>query len=246
MVTRARLRSPRPALPSRPPAHLPGGSRVSRLLAGRVTPTMGGVHDDPSARASSLRARAPTDTWVAAARAGDETALEAIYDELRPRVYSVCYRICQDAAQAHDLTQETFLRAFRHLDTLEDPARLRGWLTRIAVNTALMDLRSRRALGATVAEIVSNAFLDLFGSRLPSPEIQVVGRQTDEEVRQALACLPPRERMVLSLNVLEGMNLTEISAALSLSRGAVKMAACRARARLRAIFAAGGRGAERP
>jgi RNA polymerase sigma-70 factor (ECF subfamily) len=143
------------------------------------------------------------------------------------RVFVLCQRMLQDQEDADSATQDTFLKAFVALKKagateLEEPGK---WITRIAVNTCLDRLRSRkwqlwRRRPAPEAESV---ILDTTPSGAPGADDQVFARQIEARLARALDKLSSRQRAVFALRHYEGCSLDEIAGILDLGIGTVKM-----------------------
>lgn len=153
------------------------------------------------------------------------------------RIFLLCRRMLQDAEDADAATQDTFLKAWQSLKNkdpreLEDPGK---WLTRIAVNTCLDRLRSRRWQfwrkrpkpedEATILEMASTAD--------PSAEDRIFATQIGERLAKALETLSPRQRAVFTLRHYEDRSLAEIGELLKLETGTVKIHLFRATEKLR-------------
>lgn len=164
---------------------------------------------------------------VRAAGGGDSRAFEALYRRHSRRVYAVVWRLAGgQAARAEDLVQESFIRAWQALPAFRFESAFSTWLHRLAVNTALMDLRGRadgedRETDDSALEHV--ATLDTAGKR--------VRDQLDLE--RAVATLPERARAVLVLHDIEGWKHEEIATELGMAVGSSKAQLHRARNLLR-------------
>jgi RNA polymerase sigma-70 factor (ECF subfamily) len=173
---------------------------------------------------------APEDLDGALARsagAGDMTAFEALYRRHSGRVHGVIARLVGGhAGRAEDLTQEAFVRAWQALPTYRFESAFSTWLHRLAVNTALMELRTRRS--RPLASNDEDA-LDNVGS------IDSAGHVTalSMDLERAVATLPPRARAVLVLHDVEGWKHEEIAAELGMAVGSSKAQLHRARGLLR-------------
>jgi RNA polymerase sigma-70 factor, ECF subfamily len=153
------------------------------------------------------------------------------------RVYSICQRMLQDRDEADSASQDVFLKAFQALKkadakALEDPAR---WLTRIAVNTCLDRLRSRKWLfwrrrPAPEDEVT---ILDMAASQAPDAGDQYFAGQIQSRLEAALGGLSERQRTVFLLRHFEDMSLEEIGTTLGLDVGTVKAHMFRAVTKLR-------------
>lgn len=158
--------------------------------------------------------------WLAAARQGEQWALEQFYHAYQPQVYALCYRLLGRTEDAEDAVQATFVRAFRALPRFRGDSAPRTWLYRIATNEALGLLRRRKDPHEWVEE--SHGAPDGAGA--------VVERLA---VHAALGRLSPEHRAVLVLRLWEELSYSEIAAVLGLSLPAVKMRLNRAREQFR-------------
>jgi len=144
-------------------------------------------------------------------------------------IYGYLLGMVGDVEQAEDLTQDTFLKAYKALPRTPDPA-LPAWLYRIATNTALDALRRRRLRWLP--------FTPGDEERWPDPAPDLPTRCAEQEaVRRALAALTPPQRACLLLRARDGLTLDEVAWALGLSIGAAKMTLYRAKERFRVAYA---------
>ncbi len=178
----------------------------------------------PALRAANAFAVEPDDDSLArAAAAGDRQAFESIYRRHSPRLYAVVWRLCGgQAARADDVLQDAFIRAWRALPQFRFESALATWLHRLAVNTALMELRARSAEGEPADEAVL--------ADLPGREACQAQRI---DLERALQTLPPRARAVLVLHDVEGWKHQEIAEVLQMAVGSSKAQLHRARGLLR-------------
>lgn len=157
----------------------------------------------------------------------DTTAFEQLYRRHHRRVHGVIVRLVgQAGARAEDLTQEAFVRAWQALPGFRFESAVSTWLHRLAVNTALMELRSRRSRPWQEDDdeaLESVATPDTAGRA-------VLGR----DLERAVASLPPRARAVLVLHDVEGWKHEEIAGELGMAVGSSKAQLHRARGLLRA------------
>jgi RNA polymerase sigma-70 factor (ECF subfamily) len=177
-------------------------------------------------------------------RAGDPRATEAWVREQAPRLLSVARRILRSEEDAQDAVQDAFLAAFRALGEFGGGAALSTWLHRIAVNSALMRLRSRqRRREGAIAELLPR--FDVEGRHADPvplwqrpPDEQLGSERTRALVRRCIDRLPDAYRTVLVLRDIEGLGTSEAAAALELTTDALKMRLHRARQALRALLEA--------
>ena len=164
---------------------------------------------------------------VRAAGLGDSRAFEALYRKHSKRVFGVVWRLSGgQVARAEDLVQEAFVRAWQALPNFRFESAFSTWLHRLAVNTALMEIRGRA--GAEDLE-TDDAALDFVPTR------DTAGQRTREQLdlERAVATLPPRARAVLVLHDIEGWKHEEISIELGMAGGSSKAQLHRARKLLR-------------
>lgn len=162
---------------------------------------------------------------------------DRIFTAYSAPIYNYTLRMVGDPDRAADITQDTFIKAYRKLDTLTDPSATRAWLYRIATNTAFDEMRRRR----------HTAPLDLGDDRPveqpdggPGPETQVLSGLMDERIGRALLRLKPNHRQCLILSDVEDMSSVQIGEVMGISRGAVRVLLCRARGEMRRLLAAEG------
>ncbi len=160
------------------------------------------------------------------------------------QAYNIAYRLTGNHADAEDLTQEAFVRAFRFFDNYRRDLPFENWLFRIISNLFVDDLRRRpkariQSLDAPVgndATSESNAFLEIPDTR-ENPERVVLHEELDEQIQKALAALPQDFRKTVILADIEGMSYEEISEAMNCSLGTVRSRLHRGRKLLRSKLA---------
>jgi RNA polymerase sigma-70 factor (ECF subfamily) len=155
---------------------------------------------------------------------------EEIVREHSARVYRLAYRLTGNRHDAEDLTQETFIRVFRSLDSYV-PGTFEGWLHRITTNLFLDLVRRRKRIrmDSTGDETAYWPSSDPFGS----PERAFEHGNLDSDVQRALDELPPEYRAAVVLCDIEGLSYEEIAVTLGIKLGTVRSRIHRARARLR-------------
>jgi RNA polymerase sigma-70 factor, ECF subfamily len=153
------------------------------------------------------------------------------------RVYALCQRFLQDRDEADSATQDVFLKAYQALKRedakeLDDPAR---WVTRIAVNTCLDRLRSRKwqFWRKRPSSEDEKTILAMAASKSPEAEDRYFAGEIGTRLAAALEKLSPRQRSVFTLRHFEEMSLEEIGKLLGLDVGTVKAHMFRAVAKLR-------------
>jgi RNA polymerase sigma-70 factor (ECF subfamily) len=170
----------------------------------------------------------PTDTDdVRAAAAGDRQAFQRLYRLHVDRIYGAVYRLAgYDHARAEDLTQDAFVRAWQKLAGFRHESAFSTWLYRLAVNVALMDIRSRGADPVSMMDEDS----------IPDHGETPFCAAEREELERAIGKLPPRARAVLVLHDIEGWRHEDIGAELGMAVGSSKAQLHRARGLLRKVL----------
>ncbi|MGE0813887.1 MAG: RNA polymerase sigma factor [Vicinamibacterales bacterium] len=164
---------------------------------------------------------------VAAAAAGDRAAFDALVTRHRRAIYQVCYRFVHDHEDAADLTQETFVRAWRALDRFRGDARVATWLYRIAVNVSL----NKKAAAGPLTE--ARDFEHDVDPHAIGPSEAMLRDERRAAVRRAVQALPPRQRAALVLRTYHDLSHKEVAAIVGTSVGAVKANVFHALANLR-------------
>jgi RNA polymerase sigma-70 factor, ECF subfamily len=174
------------------------------------------------------------------ARSGDrERDFTILFEEFSAPIFNYVLRMVGDHDRAADITQDTFIKAYRKLDTVTEATSTRSWLYRIATNTAIDDMRRRRMLVRVPDTDDQPAFANQ-PDRGPGPEAQVMAGTLDERVQRALMTLRPNHRQCLLLSDLEDMAPQQIGEVMGISYAAVRTLLCRARGEMRRALAAEG------
>lgn len=173
---------------------------------------------------------------VACAKAGEALAFEKLVNRYERRIYRLARNITQSHEDAEDVTQEAFLKSFKHLAEFQGNSRFYTWLVRITVNQALMKLRKRRPNQVSLDSPVENDE-DLLPREVedwgPSPEEQYSQKQLAAILSEAIAQLEAPFRAVFQLHDVENLSTLETAQALGLSVPSVKSRLLRARLKLR-------------
>lgn len=186
---------------------------------------------------------------IQSAREGDAEAIRLLYERHSSQVYAVARRLTGDDALAEDCAQEAWIRALRGLPSYRGDAAFSTWLHRIAINGALMRLRSRRRKPETSIEEMLPSFLE-DGHRavgpgdgdFPDPETAARQAETRRIVRESIERLPDTYRVTVLLRDVEELSTEETANLLGITTTAVKLRLHRGRQALRELLA--GRRAE--
>ncbi len=165
-----------------------------------------------------------------ATRAGGDTiVLDQLIDELSPAVYRLARSVVRDPGLADDVTQETFIKVWKHLDDYRGDGSVKGWVLRIAHNTAVSTLRRVKDT-ATDPDRLPHAHEPISTNRV------VEGRLAHGELQEALDALDGLSREIVVLREVEGLTYEEIAGALDVPIPTVKTRLLRARRRLAAAL----------
>ena len=181
----------------------------------------------PAVQATPLGDLSDDAALVEAARGGHHDAFDVLVTRHRRAVYHVCYRFVNNHEDAADLTQDTFVRAWRALASFRGQARFATWLHRIAVNVSLNKVAVKTPLSAPLDP---DAFID---TRVIGPGDALVADERASLVRRAIGDLPPRQRAVLVLRIYHDLSCQEVATVVGTSVGAVKANVFHALANLR-------------
>jgi RNA polymerase sigma-70 factor (ECF subfamily) len=154
-------------------------------------------------------------------------AFEAFFWRHERDILGYLWRLTGDEQAAHDLSQETFVRAWQHFDKLQHYEQPRAWLFRVATNLAINHLRGRARRSVASA---APAALEQVEHASGDPAHRLAEH---DAIRQTLLELPPRQRAAVVLCDVYGLTSAEAASALGLSHGSLKMALWRGRERFR-------------
>lgn len=174
----------------------------------------------------------PDEAVVARVLAGDRQAFGTLVERYQDRIVAYVRYMGLGEAEAHDVAQEAFVRAFRHLRRCGEPERFAGWLFRITSNLC-------RTAGSTSARRATEP-LELHRESLeadaPGPDERAEANWTKERVRAALDAVASDQREALVLMYIEGYSVKEIEELTGASVSAVKMRLKRGREAMKALL----------
>ena len=173
---------------------------------------------------------------IGACRQNDRKAQLEIYKLYYKAMYNTSLRIVNDPMEAEDIMQDSFLDAFRKIDSYRGESSFGSWLKRIVINRSIdVVKRSRQVLS------IEESNLDIPDSGEDEDNIEILSLRADE-IRKAILMLPENYRLVLSLYLLEGFDHEEISQVLGISNSLSRIRFFRAKQKLLEYIGDKGRG----
>src|SRR5271154_6315750 len=174
---------------------------------------------------------------VAKAKAGDAQAFTDLVNQYERKIYRLAKHITQNDEDAEDVLQETFLKAFEHLDGFQGQSKFYTWIVRIAVNESLMKLRKRKSDRSVPLDEPVDTGEDTVVREIAvweeNPEQKYSREELGQILDEAVEGLRPAFRTVFVLRDIEELSTEETAEALGISVPAVKSRLLRARLQLR-------------
>ena len=170
------------------------------------------------------------------AAAGDADAFEQLVLTYQSPIYNLCLRMTGDPEDAADLSQESFLKAWRSLGSFQFESSFSTWLYRLASNTCLDHLRSIKRhpqVSLTVEDSDGETQTMEFPDPAPTPEEVAISKEDNERLAQAMQELDKQQRQILTLRVINDLSYAEIAEILNIKEGTVKSRLARTREALR-------------
>lgn len=155
------------------------------------------------------------------ARRGDNEAYGELVTRHQTSVFNVCYRILHERAEAEDMVQETFIRAYRRLESFDLERPFGPWIRRVAANVCLNQLETHK--------VTSELHDERDANENERPEAIYVVKERNEQIRLALVSLPANYRAVIELRHYQEMSYDEIAIELKIPLSDVKSNLFRAR-----------------
>jgi RNA polymerase sigma-70 factor, ECF subfamily len=172
------------------------------------------------------------------APASENVDAGVLFEAYHDRIYHYVLNLVRNAAEAEDLTQDTFLRAHRYGDSLRDPKVVRGWLYRIATNVCVDRVRQRKLLVSLDSEDAEGRVKPPV-SESPSPLDISERKETSACVQRCLDFLPDKYRAVILLHEAHSLTAPEIADLLGVTVATVKIRLHRARRGLQQVMERG-------
>jgi RNA polymerase sigma-70 factor, ECF subfamily len=174
---------------------------------------------------------------VERARAGDAAAFSELVERYERKIYRLAKHITQNDEDAEDVLQESFLKAYSHLDSFQGDSKFYTWLVRIAVNEALMKLRKRKSDKTVSLDEPQDTGEDLVAREIAvwedDPEKKYSRDELADILSKAVDSLKPSFRTVFVLRDIEELSTEDTAETLGISIPAVKSRLLRARLQLR-------------
>jgi len=166
---------------------------------------------------------------VQEAKAGDPEAWNRLFQRYQLPLYSYVFELVRDEQTSLDIVQETFINAVRHIGRLQDDGKFGSWLFGIAHQKCIQQWRKRK-------ESICIEELESVSDDEPSPSQWLIRKEQEDEFMMQLNQLPPPQRSVLLLHVVEDFSLDEIAAITGTAIGTVKSRLHYARKALRKLI----------
>jgi RNA polymerase sigma-70 factor, ECF subfamily len=149
------------------------------------------------------------DEAIIKAQSGDKEAFGLIFEHHHRFIYKFIYAMLAEHSLAEELTQETFLGAFKSISSLRGEASLKTWLCSIAKNLVYKSFRSNRKEGKNSSDELE--ILNLFDKKNPPPDAQVLNKELNGVITVALGKLNEDKRLIFILKEMQNLSYSEIS-----------------------------------
>jgi len=169
-----------------------------------------------------------SDTLVTRAKEGDQSAQGKLMQLWYKRIYNFGYKFFMDHDLAMEVSQKTFISMYKNLPGLQDNARFKSWLYKIAVNYCREELRKKKGDRSLSFDVVWNREAEespkweSAGQRFDNPESQLQRMELADILQQALSELNAEQREVVIMKEYEGLKFREIAEVLNISENTVK------------------------
>jgi RNA polymerase sigma-70 factor (ECF subfamily) len=182
-----------------------------------------------------LAGAATDEDLVAAAKLGDRQAFAELWGRHSNTAFRVAYRITKNRSDAEDVIQDAWMKAYVHLQTFDGRAKFSTWITRIAINSALMMLRRKRAHPETSIEVTDGETWRHWeiADRTQDVEQHYVMHENAERLARAICRLNPILRVVVDIHQSDDRSVKEVAALAGISVSATKSRLLRAKTILR-------------
>jgi RNA polymerase sigma-70 factor (ECF subfamily) len=153
---------------------------------------------------------------------GNKSAFRVLVERYQQRVFQIAYRILKSSAEAEEVIQESFVKAYLSIKNFKGDSSFYSWLYRIVQNMAIDARRKKIRQGGDTEEITENIVIDAdTNSNSENPERSLINKQQLAIVARCLANLSPEHRQVLTMREIDGLSYDEIAQALKVSTGTI-------------------------
>jgi RNA polymerase sigma-70 factor (ECF subfamily) len=179
---------------------------------------------------------------VKRAQQGDKSAFDLLVRKYQHRIAAVVSRFIRDYGECQDVVQDSFIKAYKSLNSFRGDSQFYTWMYRIAVNTAKNHLASRKRRPGTDVELEDAEFIEggIYVQNNDTPEHELLREELAQVVSKVLAQLPDEIRQAITLREMEGLSYEEIAEVMNSPVGTVRSRIFRAReaidARLRPLY----------
>lgn len=172
-------------------------------------------------------------------REGDGAAFDELFTMIHDDLFRWSYSLVRDEEDAQEIMQDCFVRIFRHINRLQDPAKFAQWASRLLVNqTNTYRVKKRKHQTEELEEgyDVKDDALPLSARSSPNPRTAAARKEVLDHVNEAIRALPPRQRTAVMLFDVKGQSIRQIAEQLECSEGAVKFNIFQGRRKLRLLL----------
>ncbi len=178
------------------------------------------------------------------ARDGDSDAFDTLHQRFLYKILNYVNRIVNDFQKAEEITQETFLQVYRHLDTYRPQGKTSSWIFKIATNLSKNELRNRKRkhlFGISLqnkvgSDLHETELIDLIPDKNPGPAVVAQNNEIMEKLEKIIESLPLKYREVMLVCEVYGYSYEEASKILNCSKANVGIRLCRARRKVKKII----------